>query len=860
MKMKRKKTRADDYLKELITKNNKNWLSPLIEKVAVVRGVPDEDFLDKIYGKFLVAQELQEEEENDNTVVGETESLEETNAEKNFILKSLKHKRGVNALEENVEIPFHPKLTVIYGKNGSGKSGFVRILKKIAGSRTQEEIWQNIHNSQTQNECSAEFKYIIDEKEDTYLWNGESKISPFDQMAIFDGKSIPIYLNKSIDFSYQPYGFELFSSLSSSLRKLQVRLESEIQEDKEEQPDISEIFYEYTTIGKFIESISPETDVASLTKLPKWNQEKKKLLVTKRKELKGLENISQQLELLRVYHQRLEALESILVQIQSDLSVSSVKGYLGLVTKYASLKKKLSVKKGETLEDYNILEMNSDEWQGFIEAGEEYTELIHGDEYPEDDDHCLYCKQKLSKKAQKLIKLYRKLFEEDETTDLDNIKDEINDILIELQNTSYVSNFPYAQEQFAKFINKRTITNAFAAMKSADLLAQAISTCIEEKKLKKFKSPKIAQIISSIRRVKINKIKEITSLEKIQRNLKGKSKEINEVIAELEDTQLFFRHRIKVKEYIESEQWLDAASSAQSELNTRSVTELGNRAWRELVSDSFKKAFEAEAENLNAPTINLEFRGEYGSQKREKNIEGLSGIDQFLSEGEQKAVSLSDFFAELSMEHKESPIIFDDPANSFDQDRKKKIADRIAQESERYQVIVFTHDLMFASYIHRQVEKKDGSIDSSKANFHNLEAEAGKVGKLTENYYPAKTKFDVAIKKVENIVRKIEELSGENRADALKGAYGSLRGAVEKAVEERIFGGVITRWSEQIQLHNVSRASLDEDKLETAQQMHLEFSAYIDSHDQSDEMIQHASPTITSLKADIERVKIVATR
>ena len=96
---------------------------------------------------------------------------------------------------------------------------------------------------------------------------------------------------------------------------------------------------------------------------------------------------------------------------------------------------------------------------------------------------------------------------------------------------------------------------------------------------------------------------------------------------------------------------------------------------------------------------------------REKRFEGLGSIGQFLSEGEQKAVALADFFAELSMQSERVPAVFDDPATSFDHERKELIAKRIALEAEKRQVIVFTHDLMFASYLHEQVEKDDGSID-----------------------------------------------------------------------------------------------------------------------------------------------------
>ena len=46
-------------------------------------------------------------------------------------------------------------------------------------------------------------------------------------------------------------------------------------------------------------------------------------------------------------------------------------------------------------------------------------------------------------------------------------------------------------------------------------------------------------------------------------------------------------------------------------------------------------------------------------------------------------------------------------------------------------------------------------------------------------------------------VRELESVSGDKAAEAITGMYSMLRRAVEKAVEERIFGRVITRWSDK---------------------------------------------------------------
>ena len=52
---------------------------------------------------------------------------------------------GVNALKPGSQIDFASGVTIIFGENGSGKSGFVRVLKRAAGVRTAEDILHNVH-------------------------------------------------------------------------------------------------------------------------------------------------------------------------------------------------------------------------------------------------------------------------------------------------------------------------------------------------------------------------------------------------------------------------------------------------------------------------------------------------------------------------------------------------------------------------------------------------------------------------------------------------------------------------------------------------------------------------------------------
>ncbi len=55
-------------------------------------------------------------------------------------LLAMKNMRHVNAIAENRRLPFSATgMTVIYGDNGSGKSGYSRVLKRACRARDQME-------------------------------------------------------------------------------------------------------------------------------------------------------------------------------------------------------------------------------------------------------------------------------------------------------------------------------------------------------------------------------------------------------------------------------------------------------------------------------------------------------------------------------------------------------------------------------------------------------------------------------------------------------------------------------------------------------------------------------------------------
>ncbi len=107
-------------------------------------------------------------------------------------LHAIKNMRHVNAIAENQHLPFSATgMTVIYGDNGSGKSGYARVLKRACRARDQMEAIHPNANlpAGTVGAPEAAFEITVDGVAKGAHWT-QGKASPpeLSSFAIFDSR------------------------------------------------------------------------------------------------------------------------------------------------------------------------------------------------------------------------------------------------------------------------------------------------------------------------------------------------------------------------------------------------------------------------------------------------------------------------------------------------------------------------------------------------------------------------------------------------------------------------------------------------------------------------------------------------
>ena len=132
-----------------------------------------------------------------------------------IILLSIDSIENIEHLSPRNALKFAEKgLTVIYGKNGTGKSGYTRILKKICGKPRARDLIGNIYKSNASiGKCTLFYKK--GEQVEQCSWSvNDGAIESLRSVDIFDSDTGASYLNEANSVSYIPPIIAFFSSFS----------------------------------------------------------------------------------------------------------------------------------------------------------------------------------------------------------------------------------------------------------------------------------------------------------------------------------------------------------------------------------------------------------------------------------------------------------------------------------------------------------------------------------------------------------------------------------------------------------------------------------------------------------------------
>src|SRR5690606_21235175 len=233
------------------------WAKFLAEKILSGNAISDND-IDTSYSYLLEHLQLIKETEKPEITI-EYNAENSGNYKTDLLLTKLENVEGVNALTENQTIEFSPNLTIVYGANGSGKSGYVRLLKNAFYSKAPEVILQNVHIDSGHKPVNAKFTFKSNNIE-TSLEFADKDNAEFEQFAVFDGNSVLKHLENKNEFEFRPAGLSFFADYTNAIIRVEQKLSAEIAM-KQSPNDFSVWFDGSSEIKTLVENLKAETNI-----------------------------------------------------------------------------------------------------------------------------------------------------------------------------------------------------------------------------------------------------------------------------------------------------------------------------------------------------------------------------------------------------------------------------------------------------------------------------------------------------------------------------------------------------------------------------------------------------------------------
>jgi recombinational DNA repair ATPase RecF len=789
--------RLVDWVKE-----QDHWVRSLVAGALDNQGVLPRETLDSAYSTLLVEKELTEGNLPAETPIdlGTGERAEG----QALRLDRLTGVEGVNALTGGQEITFNKRLTVLFGENAAGKSGYVRILKCLASVRSKEKVLPDVRKGAGATPPKTRIRYTLGEEPTEFEWAGQESVIPFTRMSVFDTRAVAFHVDEALNYLYTPKDLALFDGVYAAIETTRDRLDRDRHEMAPQANPFLGQFSRGTSIYPKVETLGAHTDLRQLETLATLSDEQVKEHETLQLKVRALRegDSAARLQVVRGDRELYATVENVARVIAG---FSSQDYNVRVETERAASERFVNATE-RVFAGTEIPAVLSETWTAFIQAGEEYLRGLQAGHYPGADDRCIYCRQPLEEAASELIRKYRDYC----NNELRQKAGEAKAAVATMAKSVIDLDLPSLDLQIAQRVKMIAGDPPLALTRARELIESARGIQESLRAGERLDATgalgfagEVAVEATSLVAQADELIKDLaTEARERDRLLNEAAKELGELEARLKLRQLLSeiqRHVGRAKWTAKADQILEGFQGL-----LRSLTMTAKAASEELLNRDFERLFSEELKVLRAPDVTLEFPGREGQIQRRKTLVPGYALSAILSDGEQKAVALADFLAEARLPKISSPVVLDDPINSLDYKRLRNVAERIETLSENRQVVVFTHNIWFAAELLARFEKnRDG------CTYYEVISEDQKVGLIEPGSHP---RWDTPKKiagRINQLIDDARKATGVTREALVRMGYSEMRAWCEVVVEQRLLAGVTQRYQPNVRMGELQRIKTD---------------------------------------------------
>ncbi len=777
-------------------------------------------------------------------------------------LKGISNATEVNALKANANLSTGDQLTIIYGENGSGKSGYARVMKKAFRARVIDPVLPNVYTKASGIPASAVFK--IEENavmRDEKWTDGIPSPQCLARFAVFDSKCARVYINENNQLGFLPYGFDIIDGLGAITAEVKKQFQ-DVAVKSAPKPDALKPLIDTTSIGKMIGTIPSATTAEAIKAKAVWQEADIQTLGEKETSLAKLKAAAPQTlrDALSGRKRQITTVKDSAKSVAETISDAKISEIKAIVADLLKLENAVEVAAKATFGDLNFPGIGGEVWRELLLAAAKYstTSVSPGKLFPapEADTKCVLCLQPLDAGARDRLTRFWAFIEDDVSNKRNQAK---SALAVETQKLSKLPRkLPKEIEMLEETLRASGSTvfeKATSFYTAATSRIEAIEFAVAKNSWDLIPAEPISLVqdcegeISGIEK----ELHAIVDDQKITLTIKTLSDEI----AELNARKRLTENLSSVLDHLNALKIEAKAIAASSKITTNGISAKASDLQTKFVTEAFKKKVQDELKPLNLTRVKagIDKKSEKGKVLHKLTIDGAENVplDNVFSEGERTALSLSCFLAELSASDDNCGIIFDDPVSSLDHRVRASIVKRLVSEAAVRQIIIFTHDLVFHRELVASAEKQKIAIE-----FQNVEALGSTTGILTNVPPWPVTKIGQRVAFLEQVLKKAKEAEQKADVAAYKSVfrefYGLLRSTWERSVEELLFNQVVQRYEKEVRTLSLSGVSVDTESVGTVFKGMTRSSAMIDAHDHP-AAENLGLPGSAELEQDLEELK-----
>jgi hypothetical protein len=569
-------------------------------------------------------------------------------------LTAIKDVSAVNNLAPAQTLTFAPNgITIVYGDNAAGKSGYARILKRACRARHSEVILSNVYGEPAATAASATLSYTVGgDEQPPEAWEDTGNPQPqphpvLSAISVFDADCATVHLRTRNEVAFRPFGLDVPDELADACKRVKAVLDAEKHQLEGARNAIftAPPWTPSTAVGKALAALTPSTDVRKLETLATLTDHEQARLTRLTEDLS--KNPATAAAEQRLKAERIKRLGDTLTAIATQTGDAAVERLLALHQDAYAKRAAARLAAYDLFAGDSLPDVGGEVWRNLWEAARRYsTEIVYPDApFPPDgpDKLCVVCQQPLSAEAIGRMKRFESFIRHDTErqaqeaeTKLDTATRALTDLTIKFHPVTE----SFHEVELHDRALARAIRRALASARARRYTAKQRIAGDDEALIPAAEPFPIAQLSA----LEANTRKYAADLHNAAAGDERKALQAER--QELADRETLRAHLPAIQTEITRLQSIRFLDQCLADTTTNTITTLGNKIADQVLTPRLRDQFADEIIKLAGRNVRVEMvraGGQYGSPQYQIRLLAApaTNVAGVLSEGEQTCVAIA---------------------------------------------------------------------------------------------------------------------------------------------------------------------------------------------------------------------------